>query len=218
VAIRSGLKDLLTKERQSTFRSRLASSKISSGISGSRVSWYSRANSSIFALSLGRSLGLHITGLDLKKRASAVLAHEDPIELISTSLRSMGIGADIKPALIVYASLTSWLLLQRQGSMPCYLLLVGLPSTGKSFTLKLTLTLFPTAAYSEIDSGSPYVFIYSEFETRHRIVVFDEADSLPAGEDNPCASAIRSLFQDNRLAYDTTVQDPDAPRGRRLST
>jgi hypothetical protein len=35
---------------------RLASSKISSGISGSWVSWYSRANASTFALSLGGSL------------------------------------------------------------------------------------------------------------------------------------------------------------------
>jgi hypothetical protein len=39
-------------------------------------------------------------------------------------------------------------------------------------------------------------------------VIFGEADSLPAGEDNPAASAIRNLLQDHELHYDVTVKDP----------
>ncbi len=38
--------------------------------------------------------------------------------------------------------------------------------------------------------------------------MFGEADSLPAGEDNPAASAVRGLLQDNCLHYTATVRDP----------
>jgi hypothetical protein len=52
------------------------------------------------------------------------------------------------------------------------------------------------------------VLIYDAAPLAHRVVVFSEADSLPAGEDNPAASAIRNLLQDGRLHYQVTVPDP----------
>lgn len=92
--------------------------------------------------------------------------------------------------------------------MPCHLILLGLPSTGKSHTLKVVLLLLPPETYYSIDSGSPHVLIYAKFETKHRIVIFGESDSLPAGEDNACASAMRNLLQDNEMSYDVVVRDP----------
>jgi hypothetical protein len=45
-------------------------------------------------------------------------------------------------------------------------------------------------------------------ELQHKVLIFSEADSLPAGEDNPAASAIRNLLQDHCLHYEVTVRDP----------
>ena len=58
-----------------------------------------------------------------------------------------------------------------------------------------------------IDAGSPRVLIYEKPDLRHRVVVFGEADSLPAGEDNPAASAVRNLLQEHELRYKVVVRD-----------
>jgi hypothetical protein len=97
----------------------------------------------------------------------------------------------------------------RGGTLPVHLLLLGAPSGGKSYTVQTVLRLLPPEAYHVIDAGSPRVLIYDDAELRHRAVVFGEADSLPAGEDNPAASAIRSLLQDHHLHYKVTVRDSE---------
>jgi hypothetical protein len=63
-----------------------------------------------------------------------------------------------------------------------------------------------------IDAGSPRALIYMDADLQHRLLVFSEADSLPAGEDNPAASAIRNLLQDHRLHYEVVVKDPETGR------
>jgi hypothetical protein len=67
----------------------------------------------------------------------------------------------------------------------------------------------PPESYNKIDAGSPRVFIYDDFDYRHRVAIFSEADSLPAGEDNPAASAIRNMLQDHNLHYKVTQTDPE---------
>ena len=98
----------------------------------------------------------------------------------------------------------------RHGAMPVHLLLLGPPSAGKSYTLGVVLALLPPEAYHAIDAGSPRVLIYDDAELVHRVVVFSEADSLPSGEDNPAASALRSLLQDHSLHYKVTERDPES--------
>jgi hypothetical protein len=91
--------------------------------------------------------------------------------------------------------------------MPVHLLLLGSPSSGKTYTLRVVLRLLPDEAYEVIEAGSPHALIYGAGDLRHRVVVFGEADSLPASEDNPAASAIRALLQDHALRYHVTVRD-----------
>jgi len=93
--------------------------------------------------------------------------------------------------------------------MPAHLLLLGSASTGKSFTKNVALRLLPPEAYHEIDAGSPRVLIYDDASLEHRVIIFGEADSLPAGEDNPAASAVRNLCQDHHLHYKVTVRDAE---------
>ena len=63
-----------------------------------------------------------------------------------------------------------------------------------------------------IPAGSPRVLIYSDAPLKHRVLVFGEADSLPAGEDNPAASAVRNLLQDHELSYDVTISNAQTGR------
>lgn len=146
---------------------------------------------------------------ELRQAAAPVLAAPDPLDLVKAALRAGGYGGDLRPAVIVYLAATSRLLAMRSGAMPVHLLLIGPPSAGKSYTVSSVLRLLPPEACHIIAAGSPRVLIYDTAELAHRVLLFGEADSLPAGEDNPAASAIRNLLQDNRLHYKATIKDPD---------
>jgi hypothetical protein len=143
----------------------------------------------------------------VRASARAVLDEDDPLVRIVGAIQALGYGGAIGPAIITYLALTSRVLAMRPGTMPVHLLLVGQPSAGKSYTLQTALRLFPPEAYHEIDAGSPRTLIYDRADLRHRALIFGEADSLPAGEDNPAASAIRNLLQEHRLRYSVTVRD-----------
>jgi CHC2 zinc finger len=147
---------------------------------------------------------------ELREEAQPVLAHPDPLEMICKQVETLGYGGDPAPVVIVYLAITSRLLAMRPGAMPVHLLLLAQASAGKSYTVKVVLLLMPPEAVHEIDAGSPRVLIYDEAELVHRAVIFGEADSLPAGEDNPAASAIRNLLQDHRLHYKVTEKDPES--------
>ena len=145
----------------------------------------------------------------LQADASAVLTAPDPVEVVRQEIRSLGYGGDLNPPLITYLALTSRVLAMRAGAMPVHLLLLGQPSAGKSYCLEVVLKLMPPESYNKIDAGSPKVFIYDDFDYQHRVAIFSEADSLPAGEDNPAASAIRNMLQDHNLHYKVTERDPE---------
>jgi hypothetical protein len=146
---------------------------------------------------------------ELQARATSVLASPDPVEVVKDAIRASGYGGDLRNALVVYLAATSRLLAMRQGAMPVHLLLLGPASAGKSYTVQAILDLLPEEAKHVIDAGSPRTLIYDDAPLEHRVLVFGEADSLPAGEDNPAASAVRNLTQDNHLHYSVTVRDPE---------
>src|SRR5262249_33395089 len=101
------------------------------------------------------------------------------------------------------------LLKMRRGAMPTHTGVIGPPSIGKSYTVQTALSLFPKEAFHIIDAGSPRALIYDPEPLKHRVLCFGESDSLPAGEDNPAASAARNLCQDHYLHYTVTVKDPE---------
>ncbi|MEX1172884.1 MAG: hypothetical protein WEG56_09760, partial [Chloroflexota bacterium] len=139
--------------------------------------------------------------------ATPVLAHPDPLDLVEAEIRAQGYGGDLRGPLLAYLAATSRLLAPRRGSILGHLLFVGPSSGGKNAAMAAALRLLPDDAVHRIDAGSPRVLIYDDAPLAHRVVVFSEADSLPAGEDNPAASAIRNLLQDGRLHYQVTVRD-----------
>jgi hypothetical protein len=144
---------------------------------------------------------------ELEEQARDVLAAADPLTLVDAALRRAGYGGDLAPARIVYLAATSRLLEMRHGNMPVHLLLIGIPGSGKSYTLQTVRALLPSEAHHTVDAGSPRVLIYDTESLRHRVLIFSEADSLPEGEDNPAASALRTLLQDHVLTYQVVVKD-----------
>ncbi|MGO9180778.1 MAG: hypothetical protein ACLQBX_10955 [Candidatus Limnocylindrales bacterium] len=146
---------------------------------------------------------------EMHQAASSVLAHPDPLTLVEAEIRAQGFGGDVSAPLLGYLAATSRLLRPRRGSMPAHALFKGPSSSGKNAALSAALRLLPDEAFHVIDAASPRVLIYDEAELVHRVVVFSEADSLPAGEDNPAASAVRNLLQDNYLHYKVVERDPE---------
>jgi hypothetical protein len=142
------------------------------------------------------------------RRSVPAMPHADRLERVRAELLRLGYGGDVRPALITYLAATTRVLTMRPGDMPCHLLLMGAPSTGKSWTLTLTLALLPPdEAYVRIDAASPRVLLYDKRDLRHRVLAFSEVDSLPARENNPAASALRTLLQDGHVAYDVVRPD-----------
>lgn len=152
----------------------------------------------------------------LSAEAEAVIKSPDPIELVRKAIKDMGFGGDVRTALIVYVAATSRLLAMRRGSMPVHLLVKGAASAGKSYAVKIVVGLLPISAVFEIDASSPRVLIYTNAEFKHKVMVFSEADSLPAGEDNPAASAVRNLLQDHRLNYEVVETKGSKQQVRRI--
>ena len=138
--------------------------------------------------------------------ARAVLSYPDPLVLIEAALRTT-LGGDIRPAMLTYLAATSRLLDLRPGTMPCHALLQAPPSVGKTATLGAVQRLLPPEAMVIIEAGSPHVLIYGADDLRHKALFVGEADSLPAGEDNPAASAVRNLLTDGYLHYQVVVPD-----------
>jgi hypothetical protein len=150
-------------------------------------------------------------GNDIEKlaaQAASVLKADDPLDLVKAEITT-SYGGDINPAVIVYLTATTRLLAMRPGAMPTHLLLLSQASSGKSYTIGTALRLLPKEGVHIIDAGSPRVLIYDDCDLRHRLVVFSEADSLPSGEDNPAASAVRNLLQDHYLHYSVVMRNAE---------
>lgn len=149
--------------------------------------------------------------LERHPAARPILEHHDPLVLVADAIRE-SLGGDFRPAMLTYLSATTRLLAPHRGSMPCHLLLLGAAGTGKSATASIVRHLLQPEAFLEIDAGSPHVLIYDTSPLEHRVVFFGEADSLPAGEDNPAASAVRNLMADGRLHYQVVAPQRGSDR------
>ena len=136
----------------------------------------------------------------------------DPLIAIGREIRAQGYGGDIRPAMITRIAMTTRLLMMRRGSMPAHLLLLGPSSAGKNWLVTVNTISMPASAHHVIPAGSAKALIHDHAPLQHRLVIFGEADSLPAGEDNPAASAIRNLLTDHHLWYALPVRHPQTGR------
>lgn len=141
--------------------------------------------------------------------AKPVLDLHDPLVQVLKEFRRQRYGGDRRIVLFAYLAATSRLLKLERGAMPSHMLLISVPGAGKNFVVNNVAWLMPENAWYQIDAGSPRAWIFDDEPIRHRVIVFEEADSLPSNEkeDNPAASALRTLLQKGEMKYSQTVKD-----------
>lgn len=144
------------------------------------------------------------------EQARTVLTHPDPLTLVGRELQRQRYGGSLRLPLLAYLAETSRVLALDKAAMPVHVLLLGPSGGGKTFLLKIIRGQVPSDCWHEVTAGSPRALIYDTEDIRHKVIVFAEADSLPSSEreDNPVASAIRTLLQDGEMRYDVTEKDP----------
>jgi hypothetical protein len=120
-------------------------------------------------------------------------------------MTARGYAGDVTPAKLVYVALTS-----RKLDRPQNVALVAASAAGKNRAVDEALAFVPPEAVFVLKAGSPRALIYTDEDFRHRVIVVAEADSIP--EDGPAATAIRTVAEDNYLAYDVVEKNPQTGR------
>jgi hypothetical protein len=127
---------------------------------------------------------------------------DDPalLDHVGEAITKSGYAGDVKRPLFVYVALTSRFL-----ERPINIAVVAQSAAGKNATVDAAVDFIPCEDIHRIKAGSARAIIYGEEEYAHRVVYFQEADSIPM--DGPAASAIRALAEDNCMQYDVVERD-----------
>lgn len=133
----------------------------------------------------------------------------DILAVMIPVLRKFGLVGEERNAKILYLSMTSRLL-PRIVSV----IVKGQSSTGKSYTAEQVIKLFPASAYYVMTASSDKALIYTQENFKQRIIIMFEAAAW--GDSDFAMYLIRSLLSEGRIAYDTVVDSPDGPVGKRI--
>ena len=134
--------------------------------------------------------------------AKEIIEHPDPLALVEQAITASGYAGDPTPSALAYIAVSSRLL-----DRPINVQFLAQSASGKNFTVDTALRLFPPEAYYKLTASSPRALIYTREDFRHRTVVLEECDSIPA--EGSAASAIRSLVNDAVMSYETVEKDPE---------
>lgn len=133
-------------------------------------------------------------------------------DILSRMVRTLrvctGLVGENRNAKVTYLAVTSRLLAKQVS-----IVVKGLSSSGKSYTIECVLVLFPAEAVYTMTAMSERALIYLDEELAHRTVVLYEATALREGrekaEDNQTAYIVRSLLSEGRIEYPTVIRDDD---------
>jgi hypothetical protein len=134
------------------------------------------------------------------RQAQSLLDDPKLLDRVGEAITAGGYAGDIKRPLFVYVALTS-----RFQERPINVAVVAPSAAGKNATVDAAVDFIPPEDIHTIKAGSARAIIYGDEEYAHRVVYFQEADSIP--EDGPAASAIRALAEDNSMEYDVVERD-----------
>jgi hypothetical protein len=120
----------------------------------------------------------------------------------------MGLVGEDRNAQLVYLTVTSRLLDKHVN-----VVVKGLSSSGKSYTVECVLKLFPAEAVYTMTAMSEKALIYLSEPLAHRTIVLFEATALREGrekaDDNQTAYIVRSLLSEGRIEYPVVLRDED---------
>lgn len=130
---------------------------------------------------------------------------ERPLDKVVEAARQAGVGGEDDNVRLIYLALTSRLL-----ERPVSVVVKGVSSGGKSYTVEKTLSFFPPVAFWARTGLSPKALAYSEEDFQHRTLVIFEAEGL--GEEG--AYLLRSLLSEGRILYETVESTREGLRSR----
>ena len=119
-----------------------------------------------------------------------------------------GLVGENRNAKLIYLAITSRLL-DKQVSI----VIKGLSSSGKSYTIECVALLFPTEAVYTMTAMSERALIYLDEDLSHRTLILYEATALREGrekaEDNQTAYIVRSLLSEGQIEYPVVLRQDD---------
>ena len=160
-----------------------------------------------------------------REKAKRLLVHPNILEAAVTQAHKLGVVGEERLVKLTYLCMTSRIL-DKIVSM----VVKGPSSSGKSYIVKQTASLFPSSSFIERTAMSARALYFTEEDLRHRTLIFYEATALAdsqSGQDhnNPLAYAVRSLLSEGRLVYEisektgtTRVIDKPGPTGLIMTT
>lgn len=139
------------------------------------------------------------------KFAESLLKDPNLFNRIGETIHALGYAGDVKPAQLLYLTVTSRLLERPQNTH-----VSAQSATGKTYTVDTVLETFPSEEIYVLKAGSSRALVYADEDFEHRIIYVAEADSIP--EDGPAAAAVRALAADNYMSYDVVERDEETGR------
>ncbi len=119
-----------------------------------------------------------------------------------------GLVGENRNAKLVYLAITSRLL-GKQVSI----VVKGLSSSGKSYTIECVAVLFPPEAVYTMTAMSERALIYLDESMEHRTIILYEATALREGrekaDDNQTAYIVRSLLSEGHIEYPVVLRQED---------
>jgi hypothetical protein len=136
-------------------------------------------------------------------------SEQDILSRVVRTLRvCRGLVGENRNAKLVYLAITSRLL-DKQVSV----VVKGLSSSGKSYTIECVALLFPPEAVYTMTAMSERALIYLDEPLSHRTIILYEAAALREGrekaDDNQTAYIVRSLLSEGQIEYPVVIRQED---------
>ena len=149
------------------------------------------------------------------RRGSALLkrcAHiaRNPLGELETALDTIGVVGERRITRFTYLTAAS-----SHFQRPVSAIVRAQSSSGKSFTTKSVLNLFPESIVFTVTNISPKALYYKENGFfMHRVVYVEEGEMFvrSGGEKNDVAETFRVLVSEGRIDHEVTVRDPETGR------
>ena len=146
--------------------------------------------------------------------AHDLLSSPDILAELEETVRTLGLVGETDNAKLLYLALTSRLL-----NDPVGIVMKGVSSSGKSYTVETVLKTMPESAYLDFTSMSEHALVYDERPIKHRMIVLYEASGLGPdreGQPNTLASCMRTLLSEGKIKYTTVERAEDGLRARHI--
>jgi hypothetical protein len=135
-----------------------------------------------------------------------LLDDADILSRFADAIAIAGVVGEIKTARLIYLALTS-----RFFPRPISIVVKGVSSAGKSYTIKVVLGFFPEDATYMLTGMSERALAYSDEPLENRFIIIYEASGL---ESDFATYLLRSLLSEGHIRYETVEKTPDGIKPR----